>query len=135
MLYTSHSHSCYDCCYCNVDFVLFPNATSHNNSLLSQIHYSTIKLLNITCTLVATSVILCNLECITWNFHSCLNEEISRNSPSCPMVHKAWKGMWKEWEFCSCPLIDNANVQLDMQNMLFKYLRGQFRKCIIIYIQ
>ena len=24
--------------------------------------------------------------------------------------------MWKEWEFCSCPLIDNGDVQLNMGN-------------------
>ena len=30
--------------------------------------------------------------------------------------------MWKEWEFCSCPLIDNENVQLDMKY----YVDGTF---------
>ena len=35
----------------------------------------------------------------TWSFHLCPNGEISQNSLSCPVVHKAWKGMWKEWEF------------------------------------
>jgi hypothetical protein len=43
-------------------------------------------------------------------------------SLSCPVVHKAWKGMWKEWEFCTCPLIDNGNIQLDMGN----YVNGTF---------
>ena len=52
----------------------------------------------------------------TWNFHLCSNGEISPNSLSCPVVHKAWKGVWKEWEFCTCPLIDNGNIQLDMGN-------------------
>ena len=46
----------------------------------------------------------------TWNFHLCPNGEISQNSLSCPMVHKAWKGMKKAWEFCSCPLIANGIV-------------------------
>ena len=46
----------------------------------------------------------------TWNFHLCPNGDISQDSLSCPVVHKAWKGMWKEWEFCSCPLIDNGNI-------------------------
>ena len=30
--------------------------------------------------------------------HLCPNREISQNSPSCPVVHKVWKEMWKEWE-------------------------------------
>ena len=38
------------------------------------------------------------------------------------MVHKAWKGIWKEWEFCSSLLIDNGNVQLDKGN----YVDGTF---------
>ena len=45
-------------------------------------------------------------------FHLCPNGKISQNSPSCPVVHiKAWKGMWTKWEFCTCPLIDNGNVE------------------------
>jgi hypothetical protein len=58
----------------------------------------------------------------TWNFHLCPNGEISQNSLSCPVVHKAWKGMWKEWEFCTCLLIDNGNIQSDMGN----YVNGTF---------
>ena len=58
----------------------------------------------------------------TWNFHLCPNGEISQDSLSCPVVYKAWKGMWKEWEFCTCPLIDNGNIQLDMGN----YVNGTF---------
>ena len=58
----------------------------------------------------------------TWNFHLCPNGEIFQNSLSCPMVHKAWKGMWKEWEFCSCPLINNGNVHLNIGN----YVDGTF---------
>ena len=45
-------------------FVLFHNVTCSTNSLLSCIQFNTKKLHNITCTLVATSVILHNLECI-----------------------------------------------------------------------
>ena len=44
------------------------------------------------------------------NFHLCPNGEISQKSPSCPVVHRAWKGMWKKWKFCTCPMIDNENV-------------------------
>jgi hypothetical protein len=38
------------------------------------------------------------------------------------MVHKAWKGMWKEWEFCTCSLIDDGNIHLNMEN----YVNGTF---------
>jgi hypothetical protein len=58
----------------------------------------------------------------TWNFHLCPNEEISPNSLSCPVVHTAWKAMWKKWEFCTCPLIDNGTILLDMEN----YVNGTF---------
>jgi hypothetical protein len=64
-----------------------------------------------------------------------------QNSLSCPVVHKAWKGTWKEWELCTCPLIDNGNIQLDMGNyangtffmdygnMLHgSFLKGEFKK-------
>ena len=61
-LHASHCHLYNYCRYCNVDFVLFHNVTCYNNSLLSCIHANTTKLLNITCTLVATSVILQSLE-------------------------------------------------------------------------
>ena len=57
------------------------------------------------------------------------------------MIHKACKGMWKEWEICSCPLIDNGNVQLYMRNnvdetfcmddgnmLLGSFFKGKFRK-------
>ena len=60
-LYVSH---CYHCHYCNVDFVLFHNVTYYTNYLLSCIHVSTITLLDVTCTLVATSMILGKLESI-----------------------------------------------------------------------
>jgi hypothetical protein len=43
--------------------VLFQNITCYTNSLLSHIHVNTANLLNTTCTLVATNVILGRLEC------------------------------------------------------------------------
>ena len=43
--------------HCNDDFVLFHNATCYTNPLLSRIHVTTVDLLNITCTLVATCMI------------------------------------------------------------------------------
>ena len=46
-------------------FVLFHSVTCYNYSIVSCIHVNTIKLLNITCTLVATGVILQSLE---WHF-------------------------------------------------------------------
>jgi hypothetical protein len=48
----------------HISFVLFHNVTSYTNSIVSHIHVNTIKLCNITCTLVATGVILQSLECI-----------------------------------------------------------------------
>ena len=47
----------------HISFVLFHNVTCYTNSILSRIHVNTIKLCNITCALVATSMILRSLEC------------------------------------------------------------------------
>jgi hypothetical protein len=44
---SSHASRCHNC---SVDFVVFHNITCYTNSLLSQIHVNTTKLLNITCT-------------------------------------------------------------------------------------
>ena len=44
-------------------FVLFHSVTFYTNSIISGIHVNTTKLCNITCTMVATSVILQSLEC------------------------------------------------------------------------
>ena len=57
----------------------------------------------------------CSDSTCTWNFHLCPNRKISWNSPLFLVVYKAWKGMWKEWEFCSCSFNDNVNVQLYMR--------------------
>jgi hypothetical protein len=46
--------------------MLFHSVTCYTNSLVSHIHVSTPNLRNITCTLVATDVILQSLECIGW---------------------------------------------------------------------
>jgi hypothetical protein len=48
-------------------FVVFHNITCYTNSIVSHIHVNTTILRNITCTLVATSVILQRLEYI-WNY-------------------------------------------------------------------
>ena len=47
----------------HISFVLFHNVTCYTNSIVSRIHVNTTKLRNITCTLVATCVILQSLEC------------------------------------------------------------------------
>jgi hypothetical protein len=47
----------------HISFVLFHNVTCYTNSLVSRIHVNTTKVRNITCTLVATGVILRSLEC------------------------------------------------------------------------
>ena len=62
-----------DACACHIahdgqvewTFVLFQNATCYTHSIVSCIHVNNNKLNIITCTLVATSVILQSLECIT----------------------------------------------------------------------
>ena len=41
-------------------------------------------------------------------------EKLPEISPSCPLVHKAWKEILKEWEFCSCPWLIMG--MLDMKN-------------------
>jgi hypothetical protein len=61
---SNHALTRIHCHYCNVDFVLFRNVTCYTDSLLSCIHVDTTDLLNITCTLFATCVILGRLECI-----------------------------------------------------------------------
>ena len=58
------SNHAWCCHYCNIDFVLFHNAISYNDSLLSCIHVNITCLLTSTCTLVATCMILGSLECI-----------------------------------------------------------------------
>ena len=47
----------------HISFVLFHSVTCYTDSIVSHIHVNTTKLRNITCTLVATSVILRGLEC------------------------------------------------------------------------
>ena len=47
----------------HISSVLFRNVTCYTNSIISRIHVNTTKLYNIRCILVATSVILHNLEC------------------------------------------------------------------------
>ena len=60
----SHASRCQYCHYCNVDFVLFHNVTCYTNSLLSHIHVNTVELLDVTCILIAISMIWWSLECI-----------------------------------------------------------------------
>jgi hypothetical protein len=67
---TTHSHTsyCHHCHYYSVDFVFFLNVTCYTNSLLSRFHANIADLLDIMCTLVATTKILGRLECIE-DFH------------------------------------------------------------------
>lgn len=51
------------CQYCNVGFVLFHDVTCSTDSLLSCAYVNTTNLLNVTCTLVSTCVILGRFEC------------------------------------------------------------------------
>ena len=57
-LHTSRCHHYNYCYYCNVDFVLFRTITHYTNPLLSRIYIGTTKVLNITSTSVATSMII-----------------------------------------------------------------------------
>ena len=65
IIQTTHSHAS-QFHYCNVDFMLFHNVTCYTISLLSSIRVHTTKLLNITCTLITTSMRLWTLECTTY---------------------------------------------------------------------
>jgi hypothetical protein len=49
-------------------FVLFHNVTSYTIPIISLIHVNTTELRNVTCTLVATGVILRSLECSLFGF-------------------------------------------------------------------
>ena len=61
----SHASRCHPCQCCNVDFARFHSVTHYASSLLSCIHVNTTYLLNITCILVTTSMLLGrSLECI-----------------------------------------------------------------------
>ena len=53
----------------HISFVLFHNVTCYTNSIVSCIHVNTTKFCNITCTLVATCVILQSLECTRRHGH------------------------------------------------------------------
>jgi hypothetical protein len=55
----------------HIPLVLFHNVTRYTNSIVSHIHVNTTELRNITCTLVATSVILRSLECTCWHLLDC----------------------------------------------------------------
>ena len=60
------------CHYCYIDFVLFHNVAWYITFLFSCIHVNTIHPLNITCTLVATSMILRRSGCTWQEFWPCI---------------------------------------------------------------
>ena len=64
-LHASHCHQYSFCHYCNVHSLLFHNITCYNSYLLSPMHVKATYLLNITCTSVATCMILGRLGCTT----------------------------------------------------------------------
>ena len=63
----THSHASH-CRCCNVDIVLFRNVTCYANFVLSCFQVDTTHLLNITCIVLATCMILGMLQCIHMNF-------------------------------------------------------------------
>jgi hypothetical protein len=78
----------------HISFVLLQNVTCCTNSLVSRIHGNTTKLRNITCTLVATGVILGSLDCTT-------SDHTLFFFPSVCMDN-AWKLRFKKlWLACS----------------------------------
>jgi hypothetical protein len=62
----------------HISFVIFHSVTCYTNSMVSRIHVNTTKLCNITCTLVATCLILRSLECI-WGLAETMHEVIEGN--------------------------------------------------------
>ena len=52
----------------HISFLLFHDVTCYTDPIVSRIHINTTKLRNITCTLVATGVILRSLECSLFGF-------------------------------------------------------------------
>ena len=70
MSHTSRCRHCKSCHYHTVDFIAFHNVTCYTNSLLTRIHVNTTKPLNITYTLVATSVILWSSEWYSMHTYS-----------------------------------------------------------------
>ena len=72
---TTHSHtsSCHHCHYYKVDFMLFQNVARYTASLFSCIRVNITYLFNITCTLIATYIVLERSECkkLVWSLHMC----------------------------------------------------------------
>ena len=67
----------------HISFMLFHNVTCYIHSIISRIHVNTTKLCNITCTLVATSVIRWSLECST------------SQAPLPPLWSEKWRRGWR----------------------------------------
>ena len=67
-----HTSCCRHRYYSREDFVLFHNVKCYIDSLLARIHVNIDDLLTITCTLVATSVILGRLECTCYIIYVCI---------------------------------------------------------------
>jgi hypothetical protein len=63
----------------HISFVLNHSVTCYTNSIVSHIHVNTTKLRNITCTLVATCVILRSLECTSKRYFDGLEVMCSNN--------------------------------------------------------
>ena len=111
----THSHASH-CHYCNVDFALFHNVTCYTICLLSSIRVNTTQLLNITCTVVARSVMIQTLECTTYfvtvePFQS-LNK--IHLKPSEPNNNNAWnddfKTMFDSWNFHASSDHNNSQI-------------------------
>ena len=78
--------------------MLFHNVTCYTNSTVTRIHVNTTELRYITCTLVATSVILRSLECMNIVMTQYAKSTSKSNLQA---AHYSRALMLDEWEVCS----------------------------------
>jgi hypothetical protein len=119
----SHASRCHHCNHCHyyiVDFVLFHDVTCYTNYLLSCIYVNTMKLLNITCTLVAASMIAWSLECISF-FFLLNNKAIGGRCQDGHVVNKHIVVMFIDiYLYCwNCRLVHDTYIAMTKHNTKF----------------
>ena len=84
--------------YPHTSFVLFHSITCYTNSIASRIHVNITKLRNITCTLVATGVILRSLKCtLSPRVRATLCSKVTEHCyemNSILRIKHFWQGLW-----------------------------------------